>query len=169
MIVGIIVLVGAIGAGVFALRGGGAPAVSGAPNAALRPLAVRDPPALPTGAGMPSDLSLVGADLKNNDCRTAAGRARQLRLANPSIGALQLLEGAAFVCAGDGAKAIKALEGARSEPSAPGRAEWLRAQAFLLEGRGAEAIAALKAAQAAAPDEATRVRGQLQQVEGALR
>jgi hypothetical protein len=169
LLIGVVVLVAVIGAGAFALRGGDAPITGGAPNAALRPLAVRDVPELPTGAGLPSDLSLVATDLQNNDCRTAAGRARQLRLANPGIGALQLLEGAAFVCAGDGAKAVKALEGARSEASDPGRAEWLRAQAFLLEGRGAEAVAALKASQAAAPDEAVRVRAQLQQVEDVLR
>jgi hypothetical protein len=160
-----VVLLGLIGAGAFFFtRGGGAPEVR-APAGALRPIADRSPPTLGDTTGLPGEINQIQQDLANKDCRTAAGRARQLGAANPQAPRLALIEAGAFVCAGDGGKALQALDRMGDPGPLRAEADWTRAQALLLEGQGGPAVSALQRVMTGDPALAARASAQLAKVE----
>lgn len=106
-------------------------------------------------------------DLERGDCRTAAAHLRTARRRAPELARLWLVEGAAFVCAGDGPSAAAALDAVMKGTAArPPEAAWYQAQAALLMGDPTKALDALAIAESeeparkkAASELASRIRG----------
>lgn len=104
-------------------------------------------------------------DLERGDCRTAAAHLRTARRRTPEQARLWLAEGAAFVCAGDAASALAALESVMKGVSGrPPETAWYLAQAALLSGDPARALEALDVAAAAEPRRKKAIQALEQQI-----
>jgi glutaredoxin len=164
-----VVLLG--GGAIWAFSGDGTERQNDTPVAGLAALADRSPPEVARIEELPGTVQQVVADFGAGDCRTAAGRMRGIVRENPENTRLQLLEGASWVCAGNGSKALKTLEPlSKTEISAsrPRQVWWFLAQAYLLEGDGRSAMEALSRAQQEDPAHRGRANAQLDQVKAAL-
>jgi hypothetical protein len=141
------------------------------PVAAVSKVADRSPPEVARIEDLPPAVQQVVADFGSGDCRTGAGRLRGIVRANPDQPRLELLEGAAWVCAGNGSKAVKIL-GPLSElevaQKRPRQVWWYLAQGLLLQGYGKEAIAMLKRAQQEDPRHRDRARAQADEIQVVL-
>lgn len=136
----------------------------------LPALADRSPPEIARIEDLPGAVQPVVADLGAGDCRTAAGRLRGLVRANPEEPRLELLEGAAWVCAGNEGKALKILEPlskAKGGTRAPRTVWWFLAQAHLLAGNAEGALEALTMAEREDPRHRGRAGAQKEQIEAA--
>lgn len=116
------------------------------PEVAL--LADRSVPPAPSAGSLPADARAGIIDLERDDCRSAGAHFRTARRDHPEVARLYLLEGASFVCAGDGRRAIEAFDalsamGANRDSAGLAHLDWWRAQALLLQGRGRDALLAL--------------------------
>lgn len=143
--------------GVIALAAGAISLFSGddgaGPAEAVRAVSVladRSAPEVGRLEELPDAMQQVVADFGSGDCRTGAGRMRGIVRANPGMVRLEVLEGAAWVCAGNGPKAEKILKPISERDISDQRPRavwWYLAQAYLLQGRVEEAQAALGRAQ----------------------
>jgi len=111
-------------------------------------LADLSPPSVARLSDLPSETQLALRELSMGDCGSAAGRLRELRENFPDEARLYLLEGASFVCNGDGRRALVTfdeLERAVEERGLkrPRQLPWYRAQAQLLEGDSEAALESL--------------------------
>lgn len=141
-VLGVVVVVGGIW---WWSRGG--PEAQALSTREVASLAVREAPRLRDPSGLPEQALLASQSLANGDCVTAAGRFKAAAREAPEA-RLYLLEGASWVCAGRGDRALEAfaaLEALGEEP--PRTLPWYRAQAWLLVGKDAEAIEDLTRAQ----------------------
>jgi hypothetical protein len=93
----------------------------------------RTPPIRPTWNHPPRGVEDVLRDLSRGDCWTASARLRGLRKSAVDADELRVLEGAAFVCAGNGKAAARAVD-PLVELDFNGEATWIRANAALLSG-----------------------------------
>ncbi len=161
-----------VGLGLWLARAPESP-VSRGPVAGLAELADRSPPEVARLGDLPSEVQFAVADLSRGDCKTAAGRFRSARGRAPKELRLFLLEGASFICANEGSKALKVfaeLEAELPEGQEPPRAlHWYKAQAHLLQGEADPALAQLQQAaihdaghRKAADEQISRVRALLQ-------
>lgn len=134
-------------------------------------LADRSPPEVARIEDLPPAMQQVVADFGGGSCRTAAGRLRGLVRAHPDEPRLAMLEGAAWVCAGDGRKALKILEPLSTDPDLrprPRQVFWFLAQSHLLLGNAQPALAALKQAEAEDPRHRARARSQADDIRAVL-
>jgi hypothetical protein len=102
-------------------------------------LADLSPPPVARLSDLPAETQLALRDLSMGDCARAATRLRDIREAFPDEARLYLLEGASFVCNGDGRRALvtfDALDRAVEDRGLkrPRQLPWYRAQAQILEG-----------------------------------
>jgi hypothetical protein len=96
-------------------------------------LADRTPPLIENIPGASQDLQLARDAFAAKDCRSGAARLVKVQ-ANPSDQPrIAVWEAGAWVCAGDGKRAQKALANATGL-GASGEARWVEAQAHLLNG-----------------------------------
>lgn len=93
----------------------------------------RTPPRRPKWSQAPRGVEDVLRDLARGDCWTASARLRGLRKSAVDSNDLRLLEGAAFVCAGNGKAAARAVDPLVALDFS-GEATWVRANAALLVG-----------------------------------
>ena len=93
----------------------------------------RTPPPVPDWPAPPQDIGDVLKDLGRGDCWTASARLRGIRKSQEDSPTLRTLEGALFVCAGDGKAAAAAVDPLVPNDSV-GEATWIRANAALLMG-----------------------------------
>ena len=93
----------------------------------------RTPPKAPVWKKPPKGVEDVLKDLRRGDCWTASARLRGLRKAHEESRELRVLEGEAFVCAGDGPAAASAIE-PLLDTDFRGDALWVAANAALLRG-----------------------------------
>jgi|GEM_PF-3195717 len=134
-------------------------------------LADRSPPEVARLEDLPAAVQQVVADFGSGDCRTAAGRLRGIVRAHPDQPRLELLEGAAWVCAGNGSKAVKILEPLTELEVAqkrPRQVWWYLAQGHLLQGQATEALENLARAQQEDPRHRSRAEAQAKQVKAKL-
>jgi hypothetical protein len=94
----------------------------------------RTPPLAPPASSLPAGAKDAIRDLKRGDCHSASARLRTTRRKRPEHVALRLLEGAAFVCAGNGAEALDAVRPLEGQV-AGGEVPWTLARAHLLLGQ----------------------------------
>jgi len=137
----------------------------------LAGLADRSPPEVARIEDLPGGVQPVVADFGSGSCRTAAGRLRGLVRNNPDEPRLVLLEGAAWVCAGDAGKALKILGPLSTDEGgsrAPRQVWWYLAQAHLLEGDAKAALEALTMAEREDPRHRGRAAAQREQIQAAL-
>ena len=73
-------------------------------------LADLKPPPIGRLSDLPSEAQLALSELSQGQCVSAAGRLRELRERYPTEGRLYLLEGASFVCAADGRRALVSFD-----------------------------------------------------------
>lgn len=111
----------------------------------LAALADRTAPDVGANEKIPVYANEAVRDLRDGDCRTAAARFRSARRTHPSERHMWLLEGASWVCAGEGAEALAALDPLARDAARPPGTDWYRAQALLLTGEVAAALDALDA------------------------
>lgn len=140
---------------------------SSARDPRLRELADRSPPEVMRIEEMPAGVQLVVGDFGTGDCRTAAGRIRGLIRENPDDDRLKALEVGAWVCAGDGRKALSSLDDLGiDDPTKrpPRQVWWFKAQAHLLEGDGDLALTALSKAELEDPRHRGRAGAQADQI-----
>jgi hypothetical protein len=105
-------------------------------------LADRSPPLIENLPGASQDLQLAKDAFAAKDCRSGAARLVKVQ-ANPSDQPrIAIWEAGAWVCAGDGRRAQKALAKATGL-GASGEARWVEAQAHLLNGDPNSALNAL--------------------------
>jgi hypothetical protein len=102
-------------------------------------LADLSPPPIQRLSELPRETQVALQELSQGQCHSAATRLRGLREAHPDEPRLYLLEGASFVCAADGRRALISfdeLERAVEDRGLkrPRQIPWYRAQAHLLEG-----------------------------------
>lgn len=117
----------------LALRTRDEQAQAAAPSIAA--LADRSPPPVPDPVTLPDDASSALVDLERGQCGLAAARLHTSRLRHPGDPAVAWMEGATWVCAGEGTRAQEALDayladGGASTPELL----WFQAQAALLQG-----------------------------------
>ena len=112
--------------------------VSEMPMKASASLVDRTPPKVPTWDKPPKGVEDVLKDLSRGDCWTASARLRGLRKSLEESRELRVLEGASFVCAGDGRAAANAVD-PLLDVDFRGDALWVRANAALLMGTVVEA------------------------------
>jgi len=93
----------------------------------------RTPPKRPLWTHPPRGVDDVLSDLADGDCWTASARLRGLRKSAVDADELRVLEGAAFVCAGNGKAAALAVDPLVALDF-NGQATWIRANAALLVG-----------------------------------
>ena len=119
-----------VGALVVGLSGG-----EDAPAPMLDSAAIvdRTPPRMPKWTMPPKEIADVLKDLDRGDCWTASARLRGVRKSQEDSPRLRTLEGALFVCAGDGKSAAAAVDPLIST-DVVGEATWIRANAALLMG-----------------------------------
>ncbi len=98
------------------------------------PLVDRTPPEPPPPSSLPSGALDAVRDLRRGDCLAASARLRTTRRGVPTHTELRLLEGATFVCAGDGSEALEAVEPLKGKV-AGGEVAWTLARAHLLLGQ----------------------------------
>ena len=98
----------------------------------------RTSPKLPKWSKPPRGVEDVLKDLSRGDCWTASARLRGLRKSKDDSAELRLLEGASFVCAGNGRAAANAVDPLVALDF-KGDATWIRANAALLMGSVDEA------------------------------
>lgn len=137
----------------------------------LPALADRSPPEVARIEDLPGGVQPVVADFGSGSCRTAAGRLRGLVRANPDEARLELLEGAAWVCAGDSRKALAILGPLSTEDGgarAPRQVWWYLAQAHLLAGDASAALVALRNAEREDSRHRGRAGAQRARIEAAL-
>jgi glutaredoxin len=160
-------LVALVGVGVWVYQSGGGGALPGAPIPALSALADQTPPEVARISDLPPEVQFAVSDLAKGDCRTAAGRVRSARNKRPDEPRLFLIEGAAFVCAGDASKALGVfddLDALLADAAPPRAVHWYRAQAHLLKGEGALAVALLELAITHDPKHREAAQAQLSRV-----
>jgi len=100
----------------------------------LASLVDRTAPTPPPPSTVPPEARDALRDLRRGDCVSASARLRVARRRSPHHVEVQLLEGASFVCAGNGAKALDAvapLEGVIGGGTVP----WIQGRAHLLLGQ----------------------------------
>lgn len=144
------------------------PAGPSGPVPGVVPLADQSPPEIARIEDLPPTVQQVVADFGSGDCRTGAGRLRGIVRANPGEPRLELLEGAAWVCAGNGGKAVKILEPLSKleiDQKRPRQVWWYLAQGHLLEGHADLAIEYLSRAQQEDPRHRDRARALAQRVQ----
>ena len=112
--------------------------VSEVPLDGAAALVDRTPPKVPSWDKPPKGVEDVLKDLRRGDCWTASARLRGLRKSHEESQELRVLEGASFVCAGNGQAAANAVE-PLLKTDFRGEALWVRANAALLMGSAAEA------------------------------
>lgn len=93
----------------------------------------RTAPMPPPPSTLPAGALDAIHDLRKGDCFTASSRLRTARRRLPTHVELRLLEGAAFVCAGDGEEALDAVETLEGQVMG-GEVPWTLARAHLLLG-----------------------------------
>lgn len=98
----------------------------------------RTPPRVPKWAVAPKKIEDVLKDMARGDCWTASARLRGIRKSQEESPELRTLEGALFVCAGDGRSAADAVD-PLVDHDVVGEATWVRANAALLMGAVDEA------------------------------
>jgi len=103
------------------------------PIPAAAALVDRTPPKVPNWDKPPRGVEDVLKDLARGDCWTASARLRGLRKSQVDSEELRILEGASFVCAGNGAAAAVAVDPLIALDFR-GDATWIRANAALLDG-----------------------------------
>jgi hypothetical protein len=119
----------------------------------LASLAARTPPPVLPKDEQPESARAAFQDLEAVHCSAAANRFRQARKREPENGILWYYEGLSFICAGDGAGANVALEGAgRHATTSSQNLDWYRAQAALLSGNAESALHYLKLAEKTCPN-----------------
>ena len=94
----------------------------------------RTPPEPPPPSALPAGALDAIRDLRKGDCLSASARLRATRRGIPEHVDLRLLEGAAFVCMGDGPEAIDAVEVLKGKVSG-GEVSWTLGRAHLLLGQ----------------------------------
>lgn len=112
---------------------------------AIAAFADRTPPVVGADEEIPAYAKEAVRDLRSGDCRTAAARFRTVRRSHPAERRFWMLEGASWVCAGDGAAALAALDPLSRDAARPTGTDWYRAQALILTGQVADALDALTA------------------------
>lgn len=166
------VVVALVGGGLWWATRNTGPSLTGGNDPALAALADRSPPEVGRLRDLPSEVQFAVADLAAGDCRTGAGRLRSARGQQPDSARLYVLEGAAFVCAGDANKALgvfSALDSMLNGQPPPNGAYWFRAQAHLLRGEGNAALKYLSDAEVHDPKhrkEATRLKAEVEAILG---
>ena len=93
----------------------------------------RTPPRKPKWDVPPKEVGDVLKDMARGDCWTASARLRGIRKSQKESQDLRTLEGALFVCAGNGRAAAEAVDPLVSH-DVVGEATWIRANAALLMG-----------------------------------
>ncbi|HCH64859.1 MAG TPA: hypothetical protein DFR83_18785 [Deltaproteobacteria bacterium] len=160
-----------LGAGaLWALRGDDGSAPTG-PVKGVAALADLSAPEVARLEELPPAVQMVVADLGSGDCRTAAGRMRGIVRENPDMPRLGMLEGAAWVCAGNGAKAnriLKPLSELEASANPPRQVWWYLAQSQLLMGNVDEALQSLVKAQQEDPRHRARAEAQVGLIKEAL-
>ncbi|MAY81269.1 MAG: hypothetical protein CL930_10865 [Deltaproteobacteria bacterium] len=114
------------------------------PEVAVAVLVDRTPPAVPQASSLPPEVFDVIRDLRRGDCWTASVRLRGIRKQLAEDHRLRILEGASFVCAGDG-PAAEAAVAPLLETYPDGEPAWIAANALLLQGKTERAEALLEA------------------------
>jgi hypothetical protein len=114
------------------------------PEVAVAVLVDRTPPEPPKASSLPPEVFDVIRDLRRGDCWTASVRLRGIRKKLEEDHRLRILEGASFVCAGDGPAAEAAVT-PLLETYPDGEPAWIAANAFLLQGKTEKAKALLEA------------------------
>jgi len=145
--------------------------VPSGPVIGVAKVADRSAPEIARLEDLPAAVQQVVADFGSGDCRTGAGRLRGIVRSNPGEPRLELLEGAAWVCAGNGSKAVKILRPLSELEVAqrrPRQVWWYLAQGLLLQGYGKEAIDMLKRAQQEDPRHRDRARTQAEEIQAVL-
>ena len=131
-------------------------------------LANRTPPALVRGEKAPAYVEDAMRDLARGDCLQAAARFRTARRQHPDDRRVWVLEGASFVCAGDGAAALQPLDIVAREGEPTPAIHWYRAQALLLEGRAADALELLEKVAASDNPHRAAAKPQIDQIRAIL-
>ena len=110
-------------------------------------LADTSPPVIGRLRSFPPQAHLALGDLGAGRCESAAERFRSVQDGNPDDARLVLLEGASYVCADDGGRAVAILGGLlKGTDSPPPQTYWYLAQAYLIEGERVDAMFALSKA-----------------------
>lgn len=151
----------AVAAGLVFARGQGS--LARARSAEVAAIADRTPPAAPLPEALPWEARGAVADLGNGDCASAAPRFHLAHVQVPDEPETALWEAAAWVCAGDGEKAQRALDWHRQAagPIDSAQVQWIQAQTLLLRGQRSEARAALVALRARDIERAPQIEAQL--------
>lgn len=127
---------------------------------AIAAFADRTAPTVGADEEIPTYIEEAVRNLRDGDCRTAAARFRVARRGHPAERRLWLLEGASWVCAGEGREALAALDPLSRDAARPPLTDWYRAQALLLSGNAAAAVSALDAVSNTDSRRATQAREQ---------
>jgi hypothetical protein len=126
------------------------------------------PPTASFSENLPSSADGAIMSLVRGDCLTAAANFRTARRGSPEVGRLWVLEGAAFVCAGDAAEARDVLEEVTAATEVPPRqAWWYLAQACLMQGDIPCAVPALNQTILTDKRHRRKAEGQLRQLQAA--
>lgn len=128
-----------VGVALWVVRGGTG---QGADEAsAVASVADRTPPAAPAPEDLPWEAEGAVYDLSVGDCESAGLRFETASRQVPDVPALHFWAAASWVCAGDGTKAVAALDRyeAKTGPSGAADLLWLKAQGELLVGDHKEA------------------------------
>ncbi len=117
-------------------------------DARYRKIADRNPPTVRRVSALPDGADSAVDALVSGDCITAAGLLRGIRRRSPDVARLYTLEGAAWLCAGNGQKGIAVLDELEARGGElPRSFHWTRGQLHLLEGDGHAALLDLTEAQ----------------------
>ncbi len=117
----------------------------GAAPSPLADIADLSPPRVSLSESLPRLAESGAMELARGDCRSAAAHFRTAHSEHPELPRLAVLEGASFVCAGDGPAALKPLRALSAQAEPPPLTWWYLAQACLLIGDGDCAARALSA------------------------
>ena len=138
------------------------------PPALVVSLADATPPAASFSEKLPATADGGIMSLARGDCHTAAANFRTARRGAPDHARLWVLEGAAFICAGQPDEARDVLDEVAATDAPPRQVWWYLAQACLMQGD--TTCAALKLNRAILEDKRHRrqAQGQLRQLQVAL-
>jgi len=131
-----------------------------------RAVADRTPPTVRKTSSLPEGTDAAIDAMVSGDCITAAGLLRGIRRSSPDVPRLYTLEGAAWLCAGDGRKGIQVMNELESRGlELPRSFHWTRGQLHLLEGDGHAAFLDLSEAQLRDPNHREQAGAQLGRIQ----